>query len=303
MESVDITGVDSSSITTDQSIDEIVYEYDNPHHFLSEVLRRIQARHPKYSLRSWAKKLGFRDPTLLSRLLNGKRSLTPRLAEQISSRIFLQRTAARYFELIAAARHAKSRTQKDLAHLKARELSVLRNAQSITADQFEAISGWHHLAILNMLALKGFKSDPQWIAEHLENRCSVAEVKEAWERLQRLGLITQAPQGHWKAPSQSIWFGGTKPSAAIRDYHRQNLERAQESIEKQAFEDRQFLASTLTVRADDAPKVRELLEQVQRALNVYGTNTPETGDQTIQIVLGSFLVAKSPLAGLERASA
>lgn len=60
--------------------------------FLQHELDRRQTRNPRYSLRAFARSLGF-DHASLSQILRGRRRLTPRLIRRLGARLQVPRLA------------------------------------------------------------------------------------------------------------------------------------------------------------------------------------------------------------------
>jgi hypothetical protein len=71
----------------------------------------------------------------------------------------------------------------------------LRSRQ-LDLDTFQFLSAWHHCAILELVAVQGFKTDVRWIAEVLG--IGTDDVNIALQRLLRLGLL--------QMPTRKLWI-------------------------------------------------------------------------------------------------
>jgi hypothetical protein len=58
---------------------------------------------------------------------------------------------------------------------------------TLDQDNFQMISEWWYFGLLNLIKIRGFKNQAQWMARRLG--LSVNLVVEAWERLFRLGYL------------------------------------------------------------------------------------------------------------------
>src|SRR3990167_1496767 len=105
-----------------------------------EFIRRCQDN-PKYSLRAFAKQLHISHATL-SHILRGKRPLTGQTIHYLSKTLELHPRQLEQFHI------PKGRaTQKIKEKLKFNPIEI---------DTFEAISDWHHDAILELTKIKHF---------------------------------------------------------------------------------------------------------------------------------------------------
>ena len=100
------------------------------------------------------------------------------------------------------------------------ELDAIKH-QQLSTDSFYVIADWYHYAILNIIRLDNFKSDPKWIAKCLG--LSVVEVRGALERLERVGLI-KWERNKLVRTTGSLTTTHDIESEALRRSHRQSLE-------------------------------------------------------------------------------
>ena len=195
-----------------------------------EYLARKQ-RNPMYSMRTFARHLGV-SKTALCEVLARKRHLSRRNAQTISERLGLD--VGQTEELIDAA----TRRPRQTRHEPDRYLEE---------DVFHAISAWYHYAILNLIKLPDHSSSPEWLAGRLG--ISVSEARAAVFRLARLGMIEEVG-GKLRRLVGSLETTKDIPSAAIRSYHRQNMNLADRSLDRDPVELREFGSVTVAVDAE-----------------------------------------------------
>lgn len=234
---------------------------------LTEELTRRQNRNPKYSLRSFAKALGV-SATTLSEAINGKRSLRRDSAQKIADRLAISPQERSRFILSAMGVEgdensfsATSRQSKADAY------------RPFEVDQFKAISDWYHLAILSLAKLKRNKSEPAWVAEHLG--ITKSEAEEAMDRLFRLGMI-ERKGSRFFCTTRPLFVRGKAACAAIRKYHRQNLEKALDSLEQDPIEVRDFTSITMAIDPEKIETARAMVKEFREKLAEF----LEQGDQT-----------------------
>lgn len=221
-----------------------------------ELTRRLR-RNPRYSLRAFAKLLGL-SPGELSELLSGKRQLTVRRVGQLSRRLgWSELEQERVLEL-SMREKAEAQGATPVA-----AKAPLSPSRRISEDLFRVVADWYCLTIVCLAEIPGFCADPRWIARRLG--ISVHEAREALERLERVGLLERVG-GSVRVCPDFVWASTDTPSQAIRDYHRQLLEKAIGALESQAPEERDITGICLAIDPRDLPGLRREVEAFQNHL-------------------------------------
>lgn len=219
-------------------------EITNPRLLLqAELTRRIQ-HNPRYSLRRFAQALGM-SHTVLSLVLSGKRPLSKKAAGKVSD----------FFGLNPTQR------ERLVSH---RKSPPLEPASVLSLDTFAVVSDWYHFAILSLLEIPKSRFTPRWIASRLG--ISEIEAKGAVERLLRLGLVEKNPEGEWRQAGKPIRFDNRQSTAATRKFHSQILARAQDSLEHDPFEAREFSSVTFALDSAQLSHARDRIKAFSREL-------------------------------------
>ncbi len=148
--------------------------------YLKNDFHKRHHNNSKYSLRSYANTLQL-SSSFLSKLLNGKRSVTPKTFKKITYCLNINPEEILNFNVFSD--ELKNSSQKI-------ESTLVEDNQvfnKITLDQLQLISEWYHFAILELITLENFNPHPNAIAAHLG--ISSFEAKEALNRMIRLGFI------------------------------------------------------------------------------------------------------------------
>ncbi len=196
----------------------------------NELAKRCQ-RNPRYSLRAFAKSLET-SHTVLSLVLSGKRSISKKLREKI---------------------------KEELGLAQPEETPV----QQITLDAFAIISDWYHYAILSLLEIPESSIEPKWIAKRLG--ITALEANLAVERLKRLELI-ELKNNRWRQTSVPIRFDNTISNSTIKNFHKQLLSKAVESLENDPKPLRDFSSMTMAIDPEHLPFAFEEIKKFRREL-------------------------------------
>jgi uncharacterized protein (TIGR02147 family) len=208
--------------------------------FLTSTLLERCRQNPKYSLRAFARSLNL-EPSLLSKLLSGKRAVTPKMAARLTDRLGLAPAGA--------------------------TVGSADDFRLLAEDQFRLISEWYHFAILELLQVSGFAFTERNISRALG--VSVIEARDAMERLERLGLIG-LERGRWRLLRQRNSTVGSAPSsAALRRQQRQLLEKAIDALEEVDPSLRDQSAITMAIDRRRLPAAKEKIKAFRRELCAF----------------------------------
>lgn len=211
-----------------------------------ELVRRCQSN-GRYSLRAFARTLDI-EPSALSKLLNGKRQLTPEMFARLTGRLALGHDDVRHF-----IRTDDPSQQPQMTF------------DQISLDSFQVVSDWYHMAIVELGRVRGFRGDPQWVARALG--ISSAEARDAIDRLIRLGLLAQTAKGTFCSTGKEVTTVDHQfTTAALKKMQRQVLERAIQALEDTPVEKRDQSTMTMAVDTARLPAAKLKIREFRRSL-------------------------------------
>lgn len=266
-----------------------VFEFSDPVDFLNASLQAAQEINPKFSLRSWAHQLGLSHVALLSMVLNRKRTLRPSLGSKVSSdyrqKGKFTEDEARYFDMLVLFRLAKTSDEKKFYQQVLASLRPDQEFSTLQLDQLRLISDWYHVAILEMTFLKNFKSDSKWIQKRLGDTVTEGQIKEAINRLIRLGLLQQTPEGlkkttvHLATPTDQF-------SRELQSFHAQLIQKAIVSLQTQSIEERDVTGYTMVTTSEKIKEAKKMIRDFRRQLGQF-LETPN-GESLYQLNIQLF---------------
>lgn len=240
-----------------------------------------------FSLRSYARFLNC-SPSVLSLLLNGKRTLTMSRALEFSLKLRLDKktndefmkavTKDEYYRLNDTERKSRS-LKKDLDY------------EQIKLDHFKVINDWYHFGILNLCLLENFKNDNSWIADSLG--ITMIEAGEALNRLIRLGLISEI-DGKLIRTQKSLETPSDIPSSAIRSFHRQNIKRAEASLEEVEIDQRDITSIMMPVDRSKLAEAKKMIKNFRLELSSF-LKSGESKDQVYSLNIQLFPQSREQL--------
>lgn len=224
--------------------------------YLQHVLNCRCRENSQYSLRAFAKSLEV-EPSALSKILNGKRSITPRMFERLSGKLNLKEEEYDYY-------HPKN------AHLQTKKVE----SQPVDSDAFHFICDWYHYAILELIQTKDFVPDVKWVASALG--IARSQVEEAVNRLKKMNYLIIDDLGRWHDNSGNLSTTNTPYSTiAFRHLQKQILSMGVEAMDMIPMERRSQTSMTFAINVNKLDHAKELFKKFRREL----AELLQTGDK------------------------
>jgi uncharacterized protein (TIGR02147 family) len=244
-----------------------VYEFQTASDFLKHVLLEKKHKNPLFSVRAWSKHLGFTSASMLASVLREDRRLKPALAIKIGRTLGLSEEERKYFEILALLENAQTLEEKAIYEDVLNFLRPRHEYLNVELEKFKLISDWYHSVILEMINLKGFLGELNFITSRIIGGLPAVTLQKAVVRLRALGLLKVRRDGKWVRTPKEPYSGEDVPNEAIRNHHSQMLDRAKLAIAEQSVTERVFWGSSIAIRLSDFNKVEKLIQQFHRQVH------------------------------------
>lgn len=195
-------------------------------------------------------------------VLRGNRYPSPRLTTKLCDYLKLDATEEGYFRDLLALAKARG-NEKEYRRIQQRISSVhYREPRTIlTREQFLSVYRWYFFAIREMVKVKSFREDADWIAKKLEYRVTSLEVRDAIRTLLRLKLLSRDEKGALCLSSGDTDTSHDVADEGIKRFHEQVLENARLSIRKHPPILREFYGTTLTISQSQLPQAKQIIRR------------------------------------------
>jgi uncharacterized protein (TIGR02147 family) len=235
---------------------------------LRESLLSRQRRNSSYSLRAFAKDLEI-DSSNLSAILQNKRALPHKRAIPIARKLKLSPKAHALF--------IASTLRKQMALDSIRVSNEMKNY--LLDDKYhKIISEWEHYTFLQLLKLRNFQANFEWIANRLG--ISQCRARTVVGHLLDLGFIQEDVQKGYVRATPSLETSEDIESQALRASHRDSLEIGKSKLESVPIERRDFSSVTMAIDTKKIPQAKAIIREFQDKL--YALLVSETQDEVYQ---------------------
>jgi uncharacterized protein (TIGR02147 family) len=276
----------------------VVYGYTNYRKYLLDYYEFKKAGPRGFSYRSFSKAAGFSSPNAVKLIIEGNRNLGVESVPKIIKALGLAGPMAEYFKALVAMNQAPNDDEKQVFFNQMQKLIPHSKKRDLNAEGLRYLSHWLYPTIREMVEFSEFRDDPYWIARRLVFQASISEISQALKFLIEEMFIEKSPQG-FKAGDQMVLSSDEVRSLAIRNYHRQMLDLARQSLESLPMEQREFGALTLNLPESALPELKFKLKEIRKNLHEWGLQVAqnhrlqgESHDSVTQINFQMFPLAK-----------
>lgn len=256
---------------------------------LQRALAKRKQTDARYSLRGLARDLEM-SAAALSRLLNGKKGISPKRAGEIAKRLHFTRDELKMFLLSVSAHHARSPAEREKS---CRELeSLLKRLARKNPLPLEGPSGhlcWQHMAVLELFEIGEGIASEAWLAKKLG--LPAPRIQQIVRDLLDLKILSVEGEGY-KATSQESETTFDIPSASLKNFHSKILERAQVSLFQDDVSKREFLSMVFTFRSEKFNEAREAIRDFQESFARRFGATEEKKDSVYSLSVQLFRLDK-----------
>jgi uncharacterized protein (TIGR02147 family) len=219
------------------------------------------------------------------------RGISAENALKIAQRLELDEEQSEYFLLMARLDLTSDAGTQQMLRKRMAELIPGRERHEVCPEAFRAISIWYHIPILEMTTLSGFKLSAARAAKRLG--IEEPQAAEAIERLLKLGLLVQTPDGSYKKAHRNLHIEHGVTHQALAQYHRQMLCKAAESIDSQPVGQRFVGSETFSIDPAQLKEAREIIERCFNQVSRLFTKGERRTD-TYHLAIQLFNLTPSP---------
>jgi uncharacterized protein (TIGR02147 family) len=242
-----------------------VYDYSSYRIFLKQYAEEKRKVSPRFSYGAWAKNMNLGGTAVLTNIINGKRNPGPQLSEKFCSYFKFNRSEKEYFlDLIRLQKTSKDSRLSVFLMEKLANLHPNKDFKLLDIKTFKAISKWYSYAIREMVNLKDFREDPDWISKKLNFKVKPKQIKEAIRDLIELDLLKRDFSGCLKFGTDRIHTTNDISSEGLKRFHEEMIENAKESIRSIDVVDRNITGITFGINKKDLPDAKKMINEFQK---------------------------------------
>jgi len=235
--------------------------------YLKALYVFLKAELRGYSYLRFAEDLGFSRTNVLHLIIQGRRPLTSKAAAKITAALGLLGMQKSYFATLVQYQNERDPRRREELFGALLEMKSKTLVSTAAKAQLEFFSEWFHPAIFEMTNMDEFRSDPKWIADHLQLRIRPEQVRKSLQLLEALGLIRfDAKAGRHYPTASGVTTGDEIASVAVLRYHQKLIDMGKESLTMVDEAERDISAITICVSREQAAKIKAEIQTFRKRL-------------------------------------
>lgn len=256
---------------------------------LKAYYERRKREMPFYSYRMMGDRIGL-DSSHLYRVLRKKQHLPARALEAVKNLVGITGRAAEYFNLLYASNVSKDSAQKESLMERAIALRDVERRALQTAE-LKVLENWWIPVVRAYLELNCGTDNLRQIASSLCPAISESQAGEAVETLKNAGLVKRLASGKLGLAETHLTVGGAEKAKAVRNFQKQALRLASDSLENVPVEERNV--STLTISVDQSAfdDLKDMLQEFRRLVQKR-IDSVKNPDRVMQLSMAFYPVAR-----------
>lgn len=273
-----------------QTID--VFKHTDYRTFLWAHHEDKKKRQTNWTLGRWAQMLGISSTSVLTNILNGKRNPGDKISGQFIKYFNFSEKEREYFlDLIELHKFTHKPRLTQLLIDKLGQSHPKGQFTLLNDQQFRIIARPYYYAIREIVNVKGFQENTDWIVKNLHIKVTKSQVETAIKDLLDLGLLKRDSQGRLLYTNEAVTTTHDMPNEALRRFHEEMLDLAKNSIREIPVLERDIASMTIAFDSQRLQECKEFLNDCrQKFMKKFETQTD--ADQVMHLEIALIPLSK-----------
>ena len=267
-----------------------IFGYSDYRLWLADYYTFRKALGRGFSFRAFSKAAGFQSPNVLKLVIDGQRNIGNDALDQFCQGLGLTGESRDYFKTLVALNQSSHDEEKQELLRKLNSLLPHSRRRDLSEAELKYLSHWLYPVLRELVSLVEFREDPYWISRRLNGKTTSGEVSSALAFLQENGFLKRDDTGRLQSCDALVITSDEVKSLAIRNYHRQMMDQAKETLETLPITMREFGALTMILPQDAVDELKERMKVFRRDLHTWAMekSTAAQPDTIVQVNLQMY---------------
>lgn len=263
-----------------------IFTYYDYRKYLKELVEHERKRTPVFTNRYIVQKAGFKSPTALKHVIDGKRNLSLESANRFASALKIEGIRRHYFLTLVLFNQTTSLEEREKYLNELLELRRADNPSRLDEEKYDIFSKWYHLAIRELVELPDYRNSSKWISRVLNPHIGIQDAADSVNLLKRLGLI-EKKDGGYRSVNKTLATDECVRSVKVVEFHRQMIQLGSESMTRFPSDEREVSGTTLRIKKEDARSIIAMLRELRKKALTLASSS-ENADQIYQLNFQMF---------------
>jgi uncharacterized protein (TIGR02147 family) len=275
---------------------ETIDHYDNFRKFLKDYYEDSKLRSNTFSYRYFCKKAGIKSPSFYKEVVDGKRDLTPNMADAFAKALRLSASDRRYFKALVAFNQSSSVQEKQIHLEQMHSLRRRVRRNPVPLQHYTYFSRWYHPAIRELACIADWNNDYTLLAKMVRPPIQASQARESIELLTVMGFIRKNQSGRYEQTTPALGADSEIQMVALRNYNKTMAELAGNAIETVPRDEREIRSLTVGISKSSYDLLREEIQCfVERIVRIVDDD--KVSDRVYNINIHLFPVSSMKQTG------
>lgn len=239
-------------------------EYEDFRAYLGDFFEFTKEGNPQFSYRKFSAQIGFASSATMKLIVSGKRNVAEESIQKIIKGLKFNRIEAEFFEALVYFTQAGEPSAKKRFFDRMLRIRKTSGMKVLDPNYHDYFLNWYCVPIRELVNLKDFSENPEWIAHKLRPSITVAEAKKAWSLLVDMKMVTKDGEGRWRQSDLLLSSGLYNNSDLLTRFHEEMLKLATAALWKIHGKEREAGCVTLSIKKDKVDAAIKRLIQFRR---------------------------------------
>ena len=261
-------------------------QYDNYRTFLKDFYINEKQRSEKFSYRYFCKKAGIKSPSFYKEVVDGKRDLTPKMADAFAKALRLTTSDRRFFKLLVAFNQSGSQQEKQLYLEQMHKFRRRVRQKAVPLKFYDYFSQWYHPVIRELVCIADWDNDYTKLARMVRPPITTLEARESVKLLLSLGFIRKNEFGYYEQETPAISASSEILNIALRKHNKKMTQLAGKAIDEVPRDKRVIRSLTIGISSGSYQLIQEEMQSfAERILRIVDDDKTSNNVYTINMHL------------------
>ncbi len=266
-----------------------IFEYIDYRKFLCDFFKNEKKHNKYFSFQVFANRAKISSRSYTKMVMDGKRNLSNGTILKFADAMQLNKTESQYFHSLVMYQNSKTLEEKDKYYENMISFKKREKVVPLEKAQYELFSKWYIPVVRELITLKDFKEDYDWIADTLNRSISPNDAKKAVEILLALNLLKRENDKLTLTNTMLTSYGHVS-RLKLRKFNKAIAENALSYFDL-PDEIKELSTLTISLKKEDVPKIKTFLQEMRGEINKKFTNLKDQ-DAVYQFNFHMFPVTK-----------
>ncbi len=258
-----------------------IAKHDNLISFLNNLFDQKKQRNDLFSLRAWARLLGYNSPSYLVQVLKGERKANLKLITSICRTEQFNPADEKYFKLLYMKHSVDVDEDDDIFNSLFHSLRPDSVPSHDFLAKFNCFSSWIPFYIVELTKVKGELTTRENIVSLLSSFLDDDSVHSLLDELVEVGLLKEEDGFFKRSVVGEISFDPVTENAAVRLFHSSSLKRAATVLKGQDREIRDIRSTMVAIDSSDYGIACEIIREAHKKISALASQSGNA-DQVYQ---------------------